>query len=153
MAIVLLFASVSAEAKDAKCKEVRIELKTTVDFTNFTATGIVSGSLNGTVVFAGDPTSVAPITAEFMPPIRDAIAFTGELTMFTDDGSLTTRNVGVFEPGPSGVGVEFGTVIGGTGDYAGASGKIFFAVQGDDTGNNFSEVGLGIICTVKNKSP
>jgi len=150
--VFVLLASQSAFGKKKKdggkgCEDIEIALQTIVDFNTFTAVGTVSGDLKGTVEFVGDVTSVAPVTGQLLPPTRDAISFTGEVTFFTKHGSITTRNVGVFQPGPFGVGVEFGTVIAGTGKYAEATGIISFAVASDETGTRFSENGRGTICT------
>ena len=65
---------------------------------------------------------LCPYFSQLLPPTRDTLSFTGEPAFFTEDGSITTRNVGVFQPGPFGVGLEFGTVIAGTGKYAQATG-------------------------------
>lgn len=129
-----------------RCQNLRFIVQTEVDLATFTAKGTVSGGLSGTIHFVGDVTSVAPIVAANLPPTRDALSFTGEATFHTNRGSLTTRHVGVFQPGPFGSGVEFGTIVAGTEHYAGASGVLSFAVSSDETGTKFVEFGVGSIC-------
>lgn len=132
--------------RDPRCRTVRFILHTKVDFASFTATGTATGGLHGTVRFVGDATSVRPVEGEVLPSTRPALSYTGELTLRTPTGSLTTRNVGVFEPGPFGSGVEFGTIIGGTGRFADSEGVLSFAVSGDAGGMKFVEFGFGRIC-------
>lgn len=134
-----------------ECEEIWVKIASEVDFATFTAQGMVSGDLEGSIAFVGDTSSPTPILASFLPPLREAVSFTGDLTLVTEDGSITTRNVGVFEPGPFGVGVEFGRVISGSGKYSGATGIFFFAVESDETGSHFSETGQGTICMLDNR--
>ena len=134
------------DRRKQRCENLRFIVQSEVDFATFTATGTVSGGLNGTIHFVGDATSVAAIAAEILPPTRDALSFTGEAVFRTNRGSLTTRHVGVFQPGPFGSGVEFGTIVAGTDQFAGAAGTLSFAVSSDDTGTRFLEFGFGRIC-------
>jgi hypothetical protein len=52
----------------------------------------------------------------------------------------------VFETGPSGIGVQFDRVIGGTGLFAGATGFLYYTFTGDASGAAFASVVSGEIC-------
>jgi hypothetical protein len=70
----------------------------------------------------------------------------GILEITTRKGTLTTRGIGVFETAPSGIGVQFDRVLGGTGLFAGATGVLYYTFTADETGAAFTSVVSGEIC-------
>jgi hypothetical protein len=145
-------ASVNTAAEDDEndcgCRAIEATLFSSADFNAFTAEGIIVGDLDGSIMFTGDPNSVAQITSQTFPPLNPTTSsFTSQLEITTDDGMLTTRGVGVAEFGPFGVGAEFHRIIAGTGAFSEATGTLYFNVVADETGANFVEDVSGEICT------
>jgi hypothetical protein len=131
---------------EKRCGRVSANLIAVVDFATFTADGAIHGTLNGAIHYDGDATSVIPVNGSLFPPARDALAFSGQLTISTVHGDLVTRNAGVFETGPFGKGTEIGNVVDGTGIYAGATGSLYFTTRSDGSGTVFSERVSGTVC-------
>ena len=135
------------EAK-GQCHKINTTITSVANFTDFTTVGEVkSGFLKGTSMFAGDPASLTPITSASSPPLEpNTFSYTGDLTITTKDGTLTTRGVGLFEAVPFGIGTQFDHVIGGTGLFEGASGILLFSFEADETGAAFTSAMTGEIC-------
>ncbi len=135
-------------AAKGQCHKINTTLSSVADFTTFTTRGeIPSGFLKGTTTFSGDALSLTPISSASAPPVESlTFSYTGDLTITTRKGTLTTRGVGVFEGVPFGRGSQFDTVIGGTGLFAGATGELFFDFRSDETGAAFDSVVTGEVC-------
>jgi hypothetical protein len=85
--------------------------------------GDYSGAIKGT--FAGQATSVTP-TAD--SPTTGVLLFTSDSTITARtggrSGTLIVKNAGAFQSDGTGSIVDLQTIVGGTGDFAGASGNI-----------------------------
>jgi hypothetical protein len=112
--------TLAGAARADECGRVRAKINL--------ATGTIGGNqgLKGAVAFAQDGAGVAPPTAP-----ADASVFSGTLTITTPRGALEVRETGMFSSragNPAGpVLVSWGDVLGGTGDYARATGDLTFA--------------------------
>src|SRR5207237_4686119 len=82
--------------------------------------------LNGTAFFTADSIAAGPSTA---PNALAAVSYSGVLQITTDKGTLSTRDTGIFDTStgnaPSGFFSSFDVVIGGTGQFQGATGDLF----------------------------
>lgn len=143
----VILLSSQANAK-GQCHKINTTITSLADFSAFTTQGkIKSGFLQGTTEFTGDPLSLTPINSAVSPPVVPGTsAYTGDLKITTKKGTLTTRSVGVFEPGPFGLGTQFDRVISGTGLFDGADGYLFFNFETDDTGVVFTGSVSGEVC-------
>jgi hypothetical protein len=86
---------------------------------NVCATGTYQGDLKGTSSFTGTsftPTVDSPATGVFL--------LTGDNTITTSGGTLITKDAIVLRNGGSGDFAEVDTIIGGTGEWSGATGFI-----------------------------
>ena len=138
----LLIAPDQARAQD-QCHKINTT-QTSVINADFVAVGeFKSGLLKGTSKFTGDLNSLKPIPDPESPL---ASSYMGILEITTGKGTLTTRGIGVFETVPSGIGVQFDRVIGGTGLFAGADGFLYYTFTADETGAAFTSVVSGEIC-------
>jgi hypothetical protein len=133
---------------NGQCHKINTTITSLADFSTFTTQGeIKSGFLKGTTEFIGDPLSLTLITITPSPPVVPfTSSYTGDLTITTRKGTLTTRGVGIFEPGPFGLGTQFDRVISGTGLFDGADGYLFFNFETDDTGAVFTGSVSGEVC-------
>ena len=146
----IVAASATSDDNGCGCKTIKGTVQSVVDFETFTAQGSIDGDLKGSILFTGDPTAVSPISGETYPPLNpETLTFTGQVEISTKKGTITTRSVGVFEAGPLGNGTQFDHIVSGTGDYADATGTLFFNVQSDESGANFFEEVSGQICMSK----
>ena len=139
----------SSQARaDGQCHMINTTITSVADFSTFTTEGeIKSGFLKGTTVFIGDALSLTQITSTVSPPVVPfTSSYTGDLKISTKKGTLTTRGVGIFEPGPFGLGTQFDRVISGTGLFDGADGYLFFNFETDDTGVVFTGSVSGEVC-------
>lgn len=137
----LLIAPDPAEAQ-GQCHKINTT-QTSVINADFVAVGeFKSGLLKGTSKFTGVLSSVTPITGLVLP----TSSYTGTLEITTDQGTLTTRGVGVFETVPFGIGTQFDRVIAGTERFAGATGHLYYTFKADGTGAAFTSVVSGEIC-------
>ena len=97
------------------------------------ATGIYKGGIKGSSVFIGSsltPTADTPTTA--------VVLLTGDNSIETRGGTLLTKDAIVLRTAGAGEFAEVDTIVGGTGDWAGASGQItasgtFTAAGGEGT--------------------
>lgn len=141
-------AKAADDEHDCGCTDIEATLFSVVDFATFTAEGTIVGDLEGAISFTGDPTSVTPVSGDNFPPLDPTTsAFTSRLVITTEAGTLTTRGVGIAEFSPPGVGAEFHRIIGGTGTFVGSTGTLYFNVEGDASGQRFTEAVTGQICT------
>lgn len=153
LGLLLVPSAVSADDDDdggVKCKNVKGSLTSVADLANFTTEGTIRGSFRGATSFVGDGASLAPIMSAQSPPLAPTFSYTGDLTIHTKKGSITTRGVGVFELIPFGLGTQFDTVIDGTGDFAGATGFLQFSFRANAAADGFVSSYTGQICRVKN---
>ena len=133
---------------NGQCHKINTTIISLADFSTFTTQGeIKSGFLKGTTKFIGDALSLTQITSTVSPPVVPfTSSYTGDLKITTKRGTLTTRGVGIFEPGPFGLGTQFDRVISGTGLFDGADGYLFFNFETDDTGGVFTGSVIGEVC-------
>jgi len=131
-----------------RCELVKGTLTSTANFSNFTTQGTITGDLEGTTFFQGDPSSLTPVNGISSPPLNPTDHYTGDLTITTKHGVLTTRSVGVFEFIANGLGTQFDRVLEArsTGKFAGASGQLFFNFQANSTLTGFTSTYTGQIC-------
>jgi hypothetical protein len=143
----MLIAPDQTEAQ-GQCHKINTTLTSVANFSDFTTVGeIKSGPLKGTTKFTGDPASLTPIIGPSLPPVEPrTFSYTGNLEITTDQGTLTTRGVGVFEGVPFGIGTQFDRVIGGTDRFAGATGVLYSTFAADATGGAFTSAVSGEIC-------
>jgi hypothetical protein len=97
--------------------------------------GRTSFVADGLAPAAGLPGSEAPTT----------LSYSGLLTITTREGTLTTRDTGIFDTA-AGLFTSRDIVVGGTGIFAGATGHIFFHGTGTTT---FDSVASGEICLAR----
>ena len=145
---IILLVAPQVDAK-GQCHQINTTLRSVADLENFTTEGeIQSGFLKGTTKFVGDGDSLLPpITSTPSPPIEPlTFSYTGDLTITTTKGTLTTRSVGVFEGVPFGFGTQFDRVLGGTGLFEGAVGNLFYNFTADETAAAFTSQVSGEIC-------
>ena len=139
---------------DRDCKTIEATLISTADFAAFTTQGEITGDLEGATMLTGDAASIAQIMSLAAPPVEPlTLSYTGALEIVTEDGTLTTRSVGVFEFAPFGVGTQYDRVIGGTGEFEGATGVLYLNYVAGDfvAGGNetvFTNQVTGEICTI-----
>jgi hypothetical protein len=145
----LLLTIPGAAATNSECEAVNGTLTSTANLNNLTTQGTISGDLEGATFFQGDGTSLTLVTATNSPPLRPTVHYTGDLSLTTHKGVLKTRSVGVFEPGGNGLGTQFDRVLGdqSTGQFAGATGHLYFNFQTDSTGTIFTNTYAGEICS------
>lgn len=154
LSLLLLTANVAQadHSEDAdSCIPVRAVLKASLVTdpcppVNLCTTGTLSRSwLSGSSVFTG--TAAAPAAGlPNVPPTT--LSYAGTMVVQTFMGNLELDNVGLFDTAPQGDGdfSQIGTVVGGTGIFASASGTLFFYGQNGSTpGSLFSRV-KGKVC-------
>jgi hypothetical protein len=134
-------------AASSQCHHIYTIQTVVANFEEFTTEGEIKfGLLKGKTKFTGDPTSLATINGLTSPPLNPTSAYTGDLVITTETGTLTTRGVGVFEGVPFGRGTQFDRVIAGTGQFDGAEGHLYFNFVADNTGGAFTSIVSGEIC-------
>jgi hypothetical protein len=96
--------------------------------------------LSGTTSFVAD--GLAP--AAGMPAVEapTTLSYSGLITITTCDGTLTTRDTGIFDTA-AGLFASRDVVVGGTGRFAGATGHLFFHGTGT---SSFDSDADGEIC-------
>lgn len=111
-----------------------------------TTTGKMYGTLKGNTSYKAYLADLVQISSDFgNDPIYPSASFIGTLTLTNRKGSITFRDIGVFEQIPNGLGTSFARVIEGTDFYRGASGFLFLNLISDDTGLNFEGMVRGEI--------
>ncbi|HEU5103450.1 MAG TPA: hypothetical protein VFU22_30725 [Roseiflexaceae bacterium] len=83
------------------------------------ANGSYTGSLNGSSLFIGS--SLIPTVDT---PTTSVVLLTGDNTIQTGNGTLLTKDAIVLRTTGAGEFAEVDTIVGGTGEWAGASGQI-----------------------------
>ena len=94
------------------------------------------GLLKGTTAFTGDDLEPSAGLTPVVP--ASTASYTGVLVITTKRGTLSLRDVGIFDTDIAGGEGEFSSrarVIGGTGRFTGASGLLFFH---GDTADDFT---------------
>ncbi|MFL6193178.1 MAG: hypothetical protein ACJ75H_03325 [Thermoanaerobaculia bacterium] len=98
------------------------------------ASGVLKGGLQAHSEFIG--TSAVPTVDT---PATGVLVLTGDNTIHTDDGDLFTKDTIVLATTGAGEFGEIDTVVGGTGAWAGATGKL------TGTGTFANGVGFGVL--------
>lgn len=143
-ALALLLGAVAPTAASparAGCKAVKANQRVALTGPTTTA-GVITGNglLKGTTAFA--------FTTGPTPTAEPGVSFyAGDLTITTDRGVLTTRDVGLFDTA-RGVFTDVGRVTGGTGVFAGATGTLFFNGTTAD-GATFAVALAGELCLAR----
>jgi len=149
-------ADASAHPDGQKCFAVRgqydenaVGPPSCVSPVNFCFEGVYSGSITGP--FAGSVITLAPAAD---PAISSVLIFNSESEIQARvrgrNGTLIIRNVGSFETDGDGNIVDLQSIIGGTGDLAGASGTLRASGFFDpDTASGTSSY-EGTVCLPKN---
>ncbi len=138
---IVLFASAQTVSAAAVCQKVKGNINL-VNNGNGTFSGTITqgGQLNGTVQ--------AVFTSVFTPtPDPTTFSFTDTLSLTTNKGSLSTRNIGIFDVAAG----LFGAIDridpnAGTGDFAGATGVLYLNGKTTDGGATFQAEITGEIC-------
>jgi hypothetical protein len=152
LAIVATIAQLVAAIPDvgatSRCEAIGGTLTSTANLISFTTQGTISGDLEGTTFFRGDQGSLTAVTANTSPPLNATDHYTGDLTITTKQGVLTTRSVGVFELIGNGLGTQFDRVLGdrSSGKFAGASGQLYFNFAANDSLTGFTSTYTGRLC-------
>jgi hypothetical protein len=81
--------------------------------------GALKGGLKGTFTF-----TASSVTATADTPTTSVVAYTGDMVVTTSDGTLTCRDAGAFATTGERSFAGVCTVVGGTGEFAGASGRL-----------------------------
>jgi hypothetical protein len=99
------------------------------------------GLLNGTTSLVAD----GLVPAAGMPLVEAAstLSYSALLTITTRNGTLTTRDTGIFDTAGTGLFASRDIVVGGTGIFAGATGHIFYTGTGV---TSFNAHASGEIC-------
>jgi hypothetical protein len=87
--------------------------------TGLCATGILHGTIHGNSEFVG--TSAVPTVNT---PATGVLVLTGDNTIHTSDGDLFTKDSIVLDTAGDGEFAEVDTIVGGTGELAGATGYL-----------------------------
>lgn len=135
-------------AAAAKCKNVRGHVTSQTVTENcpspiaLCAGGQFYGAIRGELFLVGTsltPTQDTPVTGVFI--------FTGDGVIKTKEGDISTKDAGALNlaPGSTGDDVSIVTITGGTGDYAGATGRLRASGTFSEAGGEFSYEGE--ICT------
>jgi hypothetical protein len=138
-----------AQAND-RCREIDAKLVGQfVGPLNTAGTIHGGGLLNGTTAFTGDALAPSAGLATTLVPAT-TVSYTGVLVITTHRGTLTLRDIGIFDTDLAKDG-EFSSrsrVVAGTGRFAGASGILFF--HGDSLPDaTFTAEVNGTICLVR----
>jgi hypothetical protein len=136
------------KAAAAKCKNVRGHVTSQTVTENcpspiaLCAGGQFYGAIRGELFLVGTsltPTQDTPVTGVFI--------FTGDGVIKTKEGDISTKDTGALNlaPGSTGDDVSIVTITGGTGAYAGATGRLRASGTFSEAGGEFSYEGE--ICT------
>jgi len=97
--------------------------------------------LRGTTHFVADALTPSAGMPDSIEP-ASTLAYSGLLTITTPGGTLTTRDTGIFDTA-NGLFAARDLVVGGTGDFAGVSGYIFWTGTGT---TEFDAAATGELC-------
>lgn len=101
--------------------------------------GELKGALKGTFTF-----TAASVTATVDTPSTAVLAYTGEMVVTTDDGTLTCKDAGALANTGDRSFASVCTVVGGSGELAGASGRLrLTGVSPDFSGEAADPGGFG----------
>ena len=144
-----LFSSPAGRASAAaKCKNVRghVTSQTVTENCNspiaLCAAGQFYGAIRGEFFLVG--TSLTPTQDT---PVTGVYVFTGDNVVKTKDGDIYTKDAGALNltPGSTGDDISIVTITGGTGAYAGATGRLRASGTFSESGGEFSYEGE--LCT------
>ena len=144
----LVSAAAGRASAAAKCKNVRGHVTSRTATENcpspisLCAAGQFYGAIRGELFLVGTsltPTQDTPVTGVYI--------FTGDGVIKTKEGDIFTKDAGALNltPGGSGDDISIVTITGGTGAYAGATGRLRASGTFSDEGGEFSYEGE--ICT------
>jgi hypothetical protein len=148
VAAVIFSAPAGNASAAAKCKNVRghITSHTVTENCNSPIALCAAGQLYGAIrgEFFLVATSLTPTQDT---PVTGVYTFTGDNVIKTKDGDIYTKDAGVLNltPGSTGDDVSIVTITGGTGAYAGATGRLRAPGTFSESGGEFSYEGE--ICT------
>jgi hypothetical protein len=141
LTLVLTALSQVAFATDEQCKKVDADQDVTV-----TGPGTTTGTITRGGILNGTTSDV--FTSGFTPtPDPDTFSYTDTLTITTDQGMLTTSDVGIFDIA-RGVFSSIARITSGTGIFAGATGTFFISGSTTD-GIHFQDRIIGQICLAR----
>lgn len=134
-------ASVQADGSRSRCKRVRARVTLQASATNdcespidLCATGSLRGDLAGTSSFIGTSSTGTADT-----PTTGVVLLTGDNRIETNDGVLLTKDAIVLKTTGAGEFAEVDEIVGGSGEYEGASGTL------TATGTFANGVGEGVL--------
>lgn len=127
----------SSYANDAHCKDISANQSVTANGDGTTDGTITQGGiLNGQTHF---------VTSSFSATSDPTVFFlTGNLTITTNKGTLTTSDVSIFDFANL-LFTDIARITGGTGDFSGATGVLFISGKTTD-GVHFQDKIIGNIC-------
>ena len=143
-----LFSAPAGKAAAGKCKNVRGHVTSQTVTENcpspiaLCASGQFYGAIRGDFLLVATsltPTQDTPVTGVFI--------FTGDGVIKTKEGDVHTKDAGALNlaPGSTGDDVSIVTITGGTGAYAGATGRLRASGTFSEAGGEFSYEGE--LCT------
>lgn len=155
MALSIAVASgLTTGAKATECKQIHAQIISSQTTTGCSSpiglctAGNIDGNqgLSGSTFFTGDSAAPGPSTA---PNAAATISYSGVLEITTNQGTLTTRDSGIFDTSTGtptgGFFSSFDTVIDGSGTYQGATGDFFIGGKTID-GQFVTSVITGELC-------
>jgi|SRR5688500_6629610 len=119
-AVAAATASVSAATKRGHFSSV-VNTTTCASPVGICTEGTLTGALKGTFSFTATSLTPSADTA-----ITGVMFYTGDITLTTRDGVLQCKDAGAFEVNAPGAVSSVCSIIGGTGEFAAASGTIQF---------------------------
>ncbi len=136
--LVPLSSAANDDDADIDCRDVSANQSVTANLDGTTDGRITQGGmLNGRTHF---------VASGFFPTaVPDVFLLTGNLTITTKKGTLTTSDTAIFNPG-KGLFTDIAQITGGTGDFAGATGVLFISGITKDGGATFDDKIVGNIC-------
>jgi hypothetical protein len=144
--IIVALAVAAAPARADECKKIHADL-VEVSATQGCNPGLAScflgevdgnHGLRGTTHFAADSARLGPATSPSF------ISYSGPFEYRTADGNIDMRETGVTTNGSDGVVTAYQQIVGGTGQFAGATG--YFFVSGHKGGGMVTTFIDGEIC-------
>ncbi len=126
LALALALAAATPAAADSDCRTIHSRVTLTASAgpgctseVGLCAGGVLKGSLRGTSEFIG-----TSFVSTVDTPATGVLVLTGDNTIHTRDGDLLTKDTIVLATTGAGEFGEVDTIVGGTGVWAGASGKL-----------------------------
>ena len=148
LASAALFSAPAGNAAAARCKNVRGHVTSQTLTENcpssigLCATGQFYGAIRGELLLVA--TSLTPTQDT---PVTGVLMYTADDVIKTKEGDIYTKDAGALNltPGSTGDDVSIVTITGGTGAYAGATGRLRVSGTFSEAGGEFSYEGE--LCT------